>query len=101
MAVPSSYGLYVDNGKTFPVSHPQDQLSADLYSFSSKEGDYARYYVTVSAPQLRWAGTKLEMGCEYDWIHYNNNIKSYKVSMCFIMCSEFVYITFVYVCVYI
>lgn len=27
----------------------QDQLSADMYSFASKEGDYARYYVMVSA----------------------------------------------------
>lgn len=27
---------------------PQDQLAADMYSFSSKEGDYARYFVTVS-----------------------------------------------------
>lgn len=27
----------------------QDQLSADLYSFTSKEGDYARYYVMVSS----------------------------------------------------
>lgn len=30
----------------------QDQLSADLYNFASKEGDYARYYVMVSAPQF-------------------------------------------------
>lgn len=27
----------------------QDQLSADMYNFASKEGDYARYYVMVSA----------------------------------------------------
>lgn len=27
----------------------QDQLSTDLYSFSSKEGDYARYFLTVSS----------------------------------------------------
>lgn len=26
----------------------QDQLSADMYSFASKEADYARYYVMVS-----------------------------------------------------
>lgn len=25
----------------------QDQLSADMYNFFSKEGDYARYYVMV------------------------------------------------------
>lgn len=29
----------------------QDQLSADLYNFASKEGDYARYYVMVSPPR--------------------------------------------------
>lgn len=27
----------------------QDQLAADMYSFFSKEGEYARYFVTVSA----------------------------------------------------
>lgn len=27
----------------------QDQLSTDLYSFASKEGDYARYFLTVSS----------------------------------------------------
>lgn len=26
----------------------QDQLSADMYSYASKEADYARYYVMVS-----------------------------------------------------
>lgn len=31
----------------FPLT-PQDQLSADMYSFASKEADYARYYVMVS-----------------------------------------------------
>ena len=30
----------------------QDQLSADLYNFASKEGDYARYYVMVGAPHM-------------------------------------------------
>lgn len=30
----------------------QDQLSADLYNFASKEGDYARYYVMVGALQF-------------------------------------------------
>lgn len=34
----------------------QDQLSADLYNFASKEGDYARYYVMVSAPQFTGNG---------------------------------------------
>uniref|UniRef100_A0A8D3C6U4 Rho GTPase activating protein 17b n=1 Tax=Scophthalmus maximus TaxID=52904 RepID=A0A8D3C6U4_SCOMX len=28
----------------------KDQLSADMYNFASKEGEYARYYVLVSAP---------------------------------------------------
>lgn len=32
----------------------QDQLSADLYNFASKEGDYARYYVMVGASQFKW-----------------------------------------------
>lgn len=31
-----------------PVSSCQDQLAADMYNFFSKEGDYARYFVTVS-----------------------------------------------------
>ena len=31
-----------------PVFPLQDQLAADMYSFFSKEGDYARYFVTVS-----------------------------------------------------
>lgn len=26
---------------------PQDQLSADMYNFASKEGDFARYYLMV------------------------------------------------------
>uniref|UniRef100_A0A4W5MUD6 Rho GTPase activating protein 17b n=1 Tax=Hucho hucho TaxID=62062 RepID=A0A4W5MUD6_9TELE len=30
---------------------PQDQLSADMYNFSSKEGDYARYYVILVEAQ--------------------------------------------------
>lgn len=34
----------------------QDQLAADMYNFFSKEGDYARYFVTVST--LRCAGCK-------------------------------------------
>lgn len=38
---------------------PQDQLSADMYNFASKEGDYARYYVMVGA--LQFSGTKMEM----------------------------------------
>lgn len=33
------------NLSVFP---PQDQLAADMYSFFSKEGDYARFFVTVS-----------------------------------------------------
>lgn len=37
----------------------QDQLSADMYNFASKEGDYARYYVMVGTSQftvdyLKW-----------------------------------------------
>lgn len=31
------------------ISVQQDQLAADMYSFFSKEGDYAHYFVTVSA----------------------------------------------------
>lgn len=31
------------------ISVRQDQLAADMYSFFSKEGDYAHYFVTVSA----------------------------------------------------
>ena len=31
-----------------PVSVTQDQFAADMYSFFSKEGDYACYFVTVS-----------------------------------------------------
>lgn len=31
-----------------PVLLRQDQLAADMYSFFSKEGEYARYFVTVS-----------------------------------------------------
>lgn len=39
---------------------PKDQLAADMYSFVSKEGEYARCFVTVSAapgPCLCTAGT--------------------------------------------
>ncbi|XP_029014918.1 rho GTPase-activating protein 17b isoform X4 [Betta splendens] len=32
----------------------KDQLSADLYSFSSKEGEYARYYVTLLEAQAEY-----------------------------------------------
>lgn len=31
------------------VLPPQDQLAADMYSFFAKEGDYACYFLTVSA----------------------------------------------------
>lgn len=30
----------------------QDQLAADMYNFSSKEGEYACYYVMVNSPLL-------------------------------------------------
>uniref|UniRef100_A0A673CH88 Rho GTPase-activating protein 17-like n=1 Tax=Sphaeramia orbicularis TaxID=375764 RepID=A0A673CH88_9TELE len=33
---------------------PQDQLSADLYNFASKEGEYARYYVTLLETQAEY-----------------------------------------------
>lgn len=39
----------------------KDQLAADMYSFVSKEGEYARCFVTVSGAgallQLSWAHT--------------------------------------------
>lgn len=38
----------------------QDQLSADMYSFASKEADYARYYVMVSTFTLSDSKTKTE-----------------------------------------
>lgn len=41
----------------------QDQLSADLYNFASKEGDYARYYVMVSAPQFSVTDLQLKWKC--------------------------------------
>ena len=60
------YGTYI----VFP---PQDQLSADMYNFASKEGDYARYYVTVGAPQFNINDPegKMEMRCKYGPFHYN------------------------------
>lgn len=42
----------------------QDQLSADMYSFASKEGEYARYYVTVGA--LRFRVNELEPKWKYN-----------------------------------
>lgn len=32
-----------------PLSPPQDQLAADMYSFMAKEGEYGNFFVTVSA----------------------------------------------------
>lgn len=38
------------------VLFPKDQLAADMYSFVSKEGEYARCFVTVSAAPALTAG---------------------------------------------
>ena len=38
-------GMYIIN---VCFTATQDQLSADMYNFASKEGDYASYYVLVS-----------------------------------------------------
>lgn len=48
----SSFLIVCHTRRSFVLHFIQDQLSADLYNFASKEGDYARYYVMVSAPQF-------------------------------------------------
>ncbi len=47
----------------------QDQLSADLYNFASKEGDYARYYVMVGAFQFSVNGPELKCKCDANMVH--------------------------------
>lgn len=47
----------------------QDQLSADLYNFASKEGDYARYYVMVGALQFSVNGPELKCKCDANMFH--------------------------------
>lgn len=54
------------------LSVAQDQLAADMYNFFSKEGDYARYFVTVSTlphraalgekNKLSWERSQLQSG---------------------------------------
>lgn len=52
---------------SFCVLPPQDQLSADMYSFVAKEIDYANYFQTVSIQkgEAAWsllAGVTVGMG---------------------------------------
>lgn len=47
----------------------QDQLSADLYNFASKEGDYARYYVMVGVPQFSVNGPQQKWKCDANMVH--------------------------------
>ena len=57
----------------------QDQLSADLYNFASKEGDYARYYVMVGVPQFSL--NDLERKWKYD-----ANMVHSTITVCFVEC---------------
>uniref|UniRef100_A0AAQ4P3T0 Rho GTPase activating protein 17a n=1 Tax=Gasterosteus aculeatus aculeatus TaxID=481459 RepID=A0AAQ4P3T0_GASAC len=41
----------------------KDQLAADMYSFFSREGDYARYFVTVSTASRRRGHSALTVHC--------------------------------------
>ena len=41
---------------TSPLPPAQDQLAADMYNFMAKEGEYGRFFVTVSP--LPWRDTK-------------------------------------------
>lgn len=83
--------------RTYVVFPSQDQLSADMYNFASKEGDYARYYVTVGAPQFNVNDPerKMEMRFKYGPFHYNH------IVWCCLpqYIQWFVHMTCVYVCV--
>lgn len=43
-----SSDVWIPYSVSFCVLPPQDQLSADMYSFVAKEIDYANYFQTVS-----------------------------------------------------